>query len=277
MLAYEDQDIQPWKHRRRARIRGTSPQTRPSACAATGRPGNTSPRGCSKPGSMSPMPTSPCTTRWATPSRTRILLLDDDRRGFDYPLVPFSVNCYGRRVNAARGLRLPLAMRDNIRDLDPPSPNPHRCMAVGAATARVMAKPVADRDRRLVELVALVPDREELPALARCRRRPRGSMTRSKRAITRLAPLYDRPDRGQRPARGAELVLPAGRDGGARPQARQVHLYRDLGLRLAGRVCLLSGLKRSQPKSRSRRKPGPILRQRVRGEVGPGFCRDCGS
>ena len=69
-----------------------------------------------------------------------LLLLDDGRRGFDYPLVPFSVNCYGRRVNAARGLRLPLAMRDKIRELDPPSPSPARCMAVGAATARVMAK-----------------------------------------------------------------------------------------------------------------------------------------
>ena len=69
-----------------------------------------------------------------------LLLLDDERRGFGYPVVPFSVNCYGRRVNAARGLRLPLAMRDKIRDLDPPSPGPSRCMEVGAATARVMAR-----------------------------------------------------------------------------------------------------------------------------------------
>src|SRR6266550_4372652 len=50
-----------------------------------------------------------------------------------------------RRVNAARGLRLPLAMREEIRNpdtkaFDPPGPNPHRCMQVGAAAARVMAK-----------------------------------------------------------------------------------------------------------------------------------------
>lgn len=68
-----------------------------------------------------------------------LLLLDDKRVGFDYPLVSFTVNCYGRRVNAARGLRLPLAMKDQARNLDPPSPNPHRCMEVGAATARIMA------------------------------------------------------------------------------------------------------------------------------------------
>jgi hypothetical protein len=69
-----------------------------------------------------------------------LLLLDDARAGFVHPIVPVSVNCYGRRVNAARGLRLPLALRGEIRNLDPPSPNPARCMAVGAAVARVMAK-----------------------------------------------------------------------------------------------------------------------------------------
>src|SRR5260370_1733835 len=73
----------------------------------------------------------------------RIELLDEGRRGFDYPLVQSAVNCYGRRVNAARGLRLPLAMRDEVMAggdrLDPPGPNPHRCMEVGAAAARVMA------------------------------------------------------------------------------------------------------------------------------------------
>ena len=30
-------------------------------------------------------------------------------------------------------------MKDQTRNLDPPSPNPHRCMEVGAATARIMA------------------------------------------------------------------------------------------------------------------------------------------
>ena len=69
-----------------------------------------------------------------------LLLLDDARRGFPYPVLPISVNCYGRRVNAARGLRLPLSLRDKIRDLDPPSPSPERCMALGAAAAEVLAE-----------------------------------------------------------------------------------------------------------------------------------------
>jgi Catalytic LigB subunit of aromatic ring-opening dioxygenase len=67
-----------------------------------------------------------------------ILFLDYDRRGFPYPVVPFQVNCYGRRVIAQRGFRASLATPLAEADLDPPSPTPKRCMEVGAATARAM-------------------------------------------------------------------------------------------------------------------------------------------
>jgi len=71
--------------------------------------------------------------------KNTVLLLDDDRRGFPYPVIPFHVNCYGNRVIAANGLRLPLSWHDHLDRLDdPPSPNPSRCMAVGAAVARIM-------------------------------------------------------------------------------------------------------------------------------------------
>ena len=32
-----------------------------------------------------------------------VMYLDYDRQGFDYPIVPFPINCYGRRVVAQRG------------------------------------------------------------------------------------------------------------------------------------------------------------------------------
>jgi hypothetical protein len=67
-----------------------------------------------------------------------ILFLDYDRVGFPYPVVPFQVNCYGRRVIAQRGFRASLANPLAETDLDPPSPTPKRCMEVGAATARAM-------------------------------------------------------------------------------------------------------------------------------------------
>jgi len=67
-----------------------------------------------------------------------IMYLDYDRVGFPYPVVAFSVNCYGRRVIAHRGYRASLAHPLADADLDPPSPTPKRCMEVGAATARAM-------------------------------------------------------------------------------------------------------------------------------------------
>lgn len=67
-----------------------------------------------------------------------VLYLDYDRTGFPYRVIPFQVNCYGRRVIAQRGGRGSLAHPLPESDLDPPSPPPWRCMEVGAATARVM-------------------------------------------------------------------------------------------------------------------------------------------
>jgi hypothetical protein len=69
-----------------------------------------------------------------------VMFLDYDRHGFDYPLVPFQVNCYGRKVISQHGgagsLEHPLA--DD--QLDPPSPMPWRCFDLGATCARVLAE-----------------------------------------------------------------------------------------------------------------------------------------
>lgn len=64
-----------------------------------------------------------------------ILYLDWDRRGFDHPIVPVAVNCYGRRVVSWRGL-----VGDTEAEEDPPAPSPARCFDLGAATARVLAR-----------------------------------------------------------------------------------------------------------------------------------------
>ncbi len=62
-----------------------------------------------------------------------LLYLDYDRKGFDYPVVPFQVNCYGSRVIQNRGGAVQYE-----DEPDPPGPSPRRCMEVGAATARVL-------------------------------------------------------------------------------------------------------------------------------------------
>jgi Catalytic LigB subunit of aromatic ring-opening dioxygenase len=69
-----------------------------------------------------------------------IMYLDYHRQGFDYPIVPFAINCYGRRVLAQRG-GLPVFDRViDDADLDPPAPTPRRLFDMGAATARVLAE-----------------------------------------------------------------------------------------------------------------------------------------
>lgn len=66
-----------------------------------------------------------------------ILFLDYHRTGFDYPIIPFPLNCYGRRVISCKGFLSRLGIPV---DFDPPSPSPARFMEVGAATARVFAE-----------------------------------------------------------------------------------------------------------------------------------------
>lgn len=68
-----------------------------------------------------------------------VMYLDYARTGFGYPIVPFAINCYGRRVLAQRG---GLPVFDRViadEDLDPPAPTPKRLFDLGAATARILA------------------------------------------------------------------------------------------------------------------------------------------
>lgn len=68
------------------------------------------------------------------------LFLDYDRTGFDYPILPVAVNCYGSYVIKRHGGIGPLKDMGSTEGLDPPSPSPHRCMELGAATARYFAE-----------------------------------------------------------------------------------------------------------------------------------------
>ena len=67
-----------------------------------------------------------------------LLYLDYDREGFDYPIVPVAVNCYGSRIISNRGGILPYKENGEYLPPDPPGPSPKRCMQLGAATARVL-------------------------------------------------------------------------------------------------------------------------------------------
>jgi hypothetical protein len=68
-----------------------------------------------------------------------VMYLDYDRKGFDYPVIPVQVNCYGSLVIAQRGGLPNLSIQIPEEDLDPPAPSPTRCFDVGAAFARAAA------------------------------------------------------------------------------------------------------------------------------------------
>jgi len=62
-----------------------------------------------------------------------LLFLDLDRQGFNYPVLPVAVNCYGSAVIRNRG-----GGAQYSDEPDPPSPSPRRCFEMGQATARVL-------------------------------------------------------------------------------------------------------------------------------------------
>jgi len=140
VLAYDDQEVQPWAQRRSPWNPWNEPADKSFRVRGHRDAGKYLATGLIAAGIDVGYAYKPLHHPMGHAFLNTVLLLDDERRGFAYPIVQFSVNCYGSRVNAARGLRLPLAMKGEIGNLDPPSPNPHRCMQVGAATARVMAQ-----------------------------------------------------------------------------------------------------------------------------------------
>ncbi len=68
-----------------------------------------------------------------------LLYLDYDRTGFDYPVVPFHVNCYGRDVLRPVRFGAPAnAAADEILPPPPPGPSPRRCFELGQAVRSVL-------------------------------------------------------------------------------------------------------------------------------------------
>lgn len=68
-----------------------------------------------------------------------VLYLDYARRGFPYPILPFAINCYGRKVVSQHGGIPKFDQQLTDADLDPPAPAPWRLFDLGAETARILA------------------------------------------------------------------------------------------------------------------------------------------
>lgn len=69
-----------------------------------------------------------------------IFYLDYDRRGFPYPILPVTVNSYGRKVISQRGSQPKFNLELDKQTLDPPAPSPKRLFDLGAKTARILSE-----------------------------------------------------------------------------------------------------------------------------------------
>jgi hypothetical protein len=66
-----------------------------------------------------------------------LLYLDLDRTGFDYPVLPFHVNCYGGALVRSHGGAI--APGDISAEPDPPAPSAAACFDVGRAIGKAFA------------------------------------------------------------------------------------------------------------------------------------------
>ena len=158
------------------------------------------------------MPTSRCTGRSATPSRTRCCTSTTTARASPTRW------CRSPSTPTGAGWSPPTARRCSRRrrrrfrgrsDLDPPAPQPWRCFQVGGAIARALeAQPVAGGGDRLLELEPFVPGAKTRPDVPR--RRVGQALLRSAEArrLGAVAQYHHRRGRGSRAPRGVELVLP---------------------------------------------------------------------
>jgi hypothetical protein len=62
--------------------------------------------------------------------------LDRDRKGMDYAILQFHVNCYGNQL--LRGARPDIQHKSSLK-MSPPAPTPARCFEIGQAVARHFA------------------------------------------------------------------------------------------------------------------------------------------
>ena len=94
-----------------------------------------------------------------------VLYMDWDRRGFDYPVVPITVNSYGRDLVRAQGR--PQTPSEALAIEDEPRPAWTAALALLPAGRRRRPggrrEPLARGSDRLVELVALLPRRRNTP------------------------------------------------------------------------------------------------------------------
>jgi hypothetical protein len=142
ILAYDGIDFQPWKNYRRGRNVWNEPEDKTFHVKGHKVAGKYLTTSLLQAGIDVAYAYKPLHQPLGHAFANSVLFLDYDRKGFDYPVVPFAVNAYGRLLIAGRGApRRAIEGGEHIdaqTELDPPAPQPWRCFEVGAAIARAV-------------------------------------------------------------------------------------------------------------------------------------------
>ena len=155
-----------------------------------------------------------------------LLYLDYDRIGFDYPVIPFAINCYGSRVIRNRGGATPQTSPWRVA-LIASRLTAWRCPPTWMCLAGVVAEalhgagsrgcpghagqPVAGGADRIVQLVPRVPDGKELVDVLRRGIGPGTVRGVPGRQLRGLARPHHGAGGGRRAAGDAELDVPGRR------------------------------------------------------------------
>ena len=145
VLAYDSVDIQPWKGYRRGRNAWDEPEDHTITVKGHRAGGKYLASALLTEGIDVAYAYKPLHHALGHAFANSVLYLDYERKGFDYPVVPFAVNAYGRWLIAARGTAMSPSSSaqlpgtgDDLSELDPPAPQPWRCFDVGGAVARAL-------------------------------------------------------------------------------------------------------------------------------------------
>ena len=143
VLAYDSVDVSPWKGHQRGENWWDEPEDKTFTIAGHRAGGKALVSALLREGIDVAYAYKPLHRPLGHAFLNSVLYLDMDRKGFPYPVVPFTVNAYGRWLVSAHGAPMTPSHAATLppeADLDPPGPQPWRCFQVGAAVARALAQ-----------------------------------------------------------------------------------------------------------------------------------------
>jgi hypothetical protein len=140
ILAYDSVEATPWLHDRRGQNTWDEPEGKVFTIKGHRAGGKYLATGLLNEGFDVAYAYQPLHTDLGHAFVNSVLYLDWDRKGFSCPVVPFTVNSYGRKLIGAKGRPLTPSQAKSVSSDDPPGPQPWRSFQIGAATARVLVR-----------------------------------------------------------------------------------------------------------------------------------------